>query len=429
MKRQPFTSYILEKNLLPREKYRLRNGIGINSIKNIVNEAVLIANENFRSGVSTNVFKLNGKAVYSTNCLKEKIILRHCASNLNQALGLNLKQRNTIIDEVKCYLKEGSKFRVYRLDIRSFFESIDTSVLIKKIEGNIKISRHTRNLVEWYLKACKLKLNNLGLPRGLEISPILSEIYLIDFDRIMKECHHNLYYSRFVDDIIIITKGNESESSYLDFINNSLPYGLNLNTLKHKKNISPIIDSRKQGQQPNGTELHSFDFLGYEIKIIDSHVPKAGKNGYKAVYRDVKVNFSKKRLKKFKTRISRAFYSYNKTSDFTMLTDRLKFLTSNRGIKRQTKGQNVIMKKNISTGIFYSNSKLDSDSPHLKELDDFIFFCIKNTNARINKGRITPLTPTQIRTLLKNSFSSGFKKRTHISFNFNKCVEITKIWS
>lgn len=429
MKRQPFTSYILEKNLLPREKYQLRASLGSNAINTVVKDALLIAHENFRSGVAAKRFSLHGKAVYSTDCLKEKAILRHCASNLHQALGLNIKQRSIIIDEVKKYLKEGSTFKIYRLDIKRFFESINIELLLKKIENNINISRHTRNLVEWYIKICKIKFNNPGLPRGLEISPIMSEIYLIEFDKAIKESVHILYYSRFVDDIIIISKGKEDESRFLIEIKKLLPPGLEINESKHKKFISPVIKERSQGANPSGTELYKFDLLGYEIKIINSFVPTGGRNAHKAIYRDVKINFSEKRLKKFKTRISRAFYSYNKTGDFLMLSDRLKFLTSNRGIKRQVKGYSTKNKKTISTGIYYSNSRLDCDSHHLKELDSFLFYCIEKITARINKNRKTFLSKHQRESLLRNSFRTGFNKRIHISFSFKRCSEITKIWS
>ncbi|MET3068279.1 antiviral reverse transcriptase Drt3a [Atlantibacter hermannii] len=424
MKRQPFTKYILEKNLLPREKFHLGSKF---SIDQVCNDAHLIAEENFRSGVQVNTFLLNGKSVYSTKCLKEKVILRHCSQNLNQALGLNLKQRNKIIDEVKTYLAEGSKYKIYRLDIKSFFESIDVSLLIRSIEENINISRHTRNLVEWYLKGCQLKHDNKGLPRGLEISPILSDIYLIKFDEKLNSTKNVIYYSRFVDDIILITTGEENERFFLHTINEILPNGLKLNDSRHKKSISPLIEERKQGNTPNGSILHSFDFLGYKIEIINTHVP-GGRNAYKSVYRKIAIGFSDKRLKRFKTRISRAFYAYNKDADFSLLHDRIKFLTSNRGIKRQARGNGIIIKKNISTGIFYSNSKLDSNSEHLLELDKFLYFCINNVNCRMNSNIKKPLTKNQKRQLVKNSFRSGFNKKTHINFNFNRCSEIVKIW-
>ncbi|HEI8821585.1 TPA: RNA-directed DNA polymerase [Serratia marcescens] len=425
MNKQAFTSYILEKNLLAREKFHLKSKYGVNASSLLSQSALLIAHENFRSGVKVKVFSLQGKAVYSTACLREKIILRHCASNLHQAMGLNLKQRHSIIDEVKTYLREGSKFKIYRLDIKSFFESINFELLMENIEGNINISRHTRNLVEWYLKGCKKKHQNSGLPRGLEISPVLSEIYLIDFDNFIKTHIDVLYYSRFVDDILLITTSNEDESEFLNFINTSLPKGLEINSAKDKKSISPIITERKQGSNPNGTELHSFNFLGYQIKIINTHVTKGS---FKATYRTITIGFSEKRLKKFKTRISRAFYAYNNNNDYKILLDRIKFLTSNREIKRQVKGQGKVMKRKISTGIFYSNSKLDPNSSHLDELDKFLFFCIQNNTSRLNKSRKTPLTNAQKRELLKNSFKSGFIKRTHISFNYKRCAEMMKIW-
>lgn len=206
-----------------------------------------------------------------------------------------------------------------------------------------------------------------------------------------------------------------------------MPRGLKLNNSKHKKSISPLIEEKKQGNAPNGTLLHNFDFLGYNIGITNTHVP-GGKNAHKSVYRNVAIGFSDKRLKKFKTRISRAFYAYNKDANFSLLHDRIKFLTSNRGIKRQARGNGIIIKKSISTGIFYSNSKLDPHSDHLSELDRFLYFCINNVNCRINSKVKISLTKNQKKQLMKNSFRSGFNKKTHINFNFNRCSEIVKIW-
>ncbi len=131
MNRQPFTSSALKRNLSESEKSFYFNKNNVDKLESLISDAVLIASENFRSGVTVKKINIKGRCVYNASCLKEKLILRHCNANLKCLESLLPKQRNKIIDELKIYLKEGAQFRVYRLDIKSFFESIDLPQLFQ----------------------------------------------------------------------------------------------------------------------------------------------------------------------------------------------------------------------------------------------------------------------------------------------------------
>ncbi|EEG87726.1 hypothetical protein PROPEN_00027 [Proteus penneri ATCC 35198] len=155
-----------------------------------------------------------------------------------------------------------------------------------------RLSRHTKNLIEWYLKACERIHGTHGLPRGLEISPMLSELYLSEFDLNINRHTEVFYYSRFVDDMVIVSSGNESQNSFMKQVEAFLPNGLKLN--KDKLNISPLIPKRSKGNN-NGKLLHQFDFLGYSFSIIDTQVPKNAEN---SIYRNVVIDLSSSRLKK-----------------------------------------------------------------------------------------------------------------------------------
>jgi hypothetical protein len=235
MNRQPFTSSALKRNLTENEKnyYFIKNNN--EELELLIKDAVLIAEENFRAGISITKLNIKGRCVYSASSLKEKLILRHCNSNLKCLDALLPKQRNKIIDELKIYLKEGTKFKVYRLDIKSFFESIQLLQLFKKMHDESRLSRHTKNIIEWYLKACQRIHGTQGLPRGLEISPMLSELYLSEFDNNIKRHAEVFYYSRFVDDMVIISSGNENQASFMEQVEAFLPNGLKLNKDKLKK--------------------------------------------------------------------------------------------------------------------------------------------------------------------------------------------------
>lgn len=425
MNRQPYTSMALKSKLTDNERYNLFQD-DPDEVEKLISDAVIIAHENFRAGVSINKFLLKGRCVYSSSCLKEKLILRHTNVNLRGAKGGILKQRNTIIEEIKINLREGTKYRVYRLDIKSFFESVNLEILIAIINGKKYLSRHTKNIIEWYLRTCERTYDSKGLPRGLEISPILSEIYLSEFDKKIKNEKNIFYYARFVDDIIIISSGEENEHELIKKIEALLPEGLVLNTTKHKKSISPLIPKRKQGVDPDGTLVYKFDFLGYSFSIIDSVL--INKKIANSCYRQINIDLSDNRLKKIKTRISKSFYSYKKNGDFRLLIDRISFLTSNRDLKRKIKNPSLVDKLKISTGIYYSNAKLDINSKSLSALDDFLVFCTNSNKHRLSKKNTYSLGKNQKKELLRNSFKKGFIERIYRKYNYGRYKEITKIW-
>lgn len=425
MNRQPFTTMALKSKLTDNERYHLYK-LSPDDIEAFINDSLNIAHENFRAGVSIHKFQLKGRCVYSSSCLKEKLILRHANFNLKKTKGVFLKQRNIMIEEIKTNLKEGTQYRVYRLDIKSFFESIDLDILISIINDNVDISRHTKNIVKWYLKTCERNFSSKGLPRGLEISPVLSEIYLSEFDKEIIKDNDVFYYARFVDDIIIITSGVEDEKELINKIETTLPQGLVLNSNEEKKSISPLLNKRKQGVQPHGSLIYKFSFLGYCFSVIDTVLPNAKMAN--ACYRHVKVDLSPSRLKKIKTRIAKSFYAFKKNGDFKLLLDRISFLTSNRDLKRKLKNTSVVDKLKISTGIYYSNAKLDENSESLLSLDSFLIFCTSSNKHRINTIAKFSLNKKQKKEILRNSFKKGFSERIYRKFNYGRYSEIIKIW-
>ncbi|HFU4255615.1 TPA: hypothetical protein ACH5ZB_003835 [Escherichia coli] len=65
MNRQPFTSAALKRNLSESEKayYFKKNNVA--ELESLISDAVLIANENFRSGVSVKKLNIKGRCVYT----------------------------------------------------------------------------------------------------------------------------------------------------------------------------------------------------------------------------------------------------------------------------------------------------------------------------------------------------------------------------
>lgn len=362
------------------------------------------------------------KTIYSVNSLPEKLVLRKCAKNVRRATKIRLKSRSQIIKEIKVFLREGTLYRIYRLDISSFFESCDYERILE-ILPKYRVSTQTQVLLRSFLESFNSNYSS-GLPRGVEVSPILAELCLTDLDLTISSMKHVFYYSRFVDDIFIITSCNEDKKEFLKKVRKSLPAGLILN---HNKTRSFDIPARSTGMSPMpDPTLYSFDYLGYKISIVDTDLSKINPNKpaplKKTQYRRIDVDLTARKVSKIKSKIIKSFYSFTKDSDYELLKDRLVFLSSNRDML------NKIKNRKIPTGIYYNHPEIDNPSPALKELDIFLKTLITNPRGRIESILVGKLNNIHKKNLLKISFQEGFKKRIFKKYSPNRLRAIARIW-
>lgn len=92
-----------------------------------------------------------------------------------------------------------------KTDIKNFFISINHNVLKKKIYKELNHVMSPRDC-DVLLKKCTV--SGKGLPLGLITSPVLSNIYLKDFDiglykKLSKLDCNNIIYTRYADDMVI----------------------------------------------------------------------------------------------------------------------------------------------------------------------------------------------------------------------------------
>jgi hypothetical protein len=364
----------------------------------IINLAVSCSNNLFSESAPLDELKLGTKTGYKAKKLPEKLVLRKMLQNLRRNVPDSFKHRDQIASELITYLKEGSIFCIYRLDIKSFFESVPLEFLYEKLELMPDLSNHTKKLIISFLDRFYYDHMADGLPRGVEISSVLSEIVLSDFDKFIARDPNVFYWTRYVDDIILITSSNENKKYFLSRLQDRLPPELKFNRSKQS-----IIDIPKKSK--NGGLVGCLDFLGYKYSIIDA--------GSVNAYRTINIDLSESKVVKFKTRISQALYNYKKTNDFDLLYDRLIFLASNRDI---TSSKN----RNIATGIYYSYPKIDPKASLAKNLDPFLRKNVLSSRFNFSQG--------QIDILLKISFPRAFKERTFKKFSPYRLFEISRVW-
>ena len=322
-------------------------------------------------------------------------VIRHAAT-------VSPLSRNSIIRSLKNTLEKTYRHSVIRLDIKHYFDSISHATLLDILDENRQVDSITKHLVSVLLKEFgKLTRKNDGIPQGVGISSQLAEIYLSNFDKIIRSQPGVLYYARYVDDIVLVVETAELADSVQKEINIQLnKLGLVRN---HTKDCQ--IDTTDSGEYPLGTKV---EYLGYVFNR-----PVGSK--------DLFTSIVDRRVIKKTSRMDRAFEVWNRkspdptkpnTGNDGLLVDRVRYLAGNIKLSNT--------KSNVVAGIYYSNSSLDEDSVQLTELDDHLQKLIKKHEALMS----TTLTDK----LKKISFRVGFQDRAFLRFSPHQLERISICW-
>ena len=168
------------------------------------------------------------------------------------------------IKAVKQNIYAGHQF-VYDVDLSKYFDSIDHGKLFILLRERL-VDQGILGLLQQWLRAPvalpngQLEASHKGSPQGGVISPLLSNIYLHAFDRIVnnpdgKFAKANIRIVRYADDFLLMGKGYFSKEilSYINRIMENM--GLSLNQEKTK-----LLHTSK-------SSLH---FLGFEFRKVPS---------------------------------------------------------------------------------------------------------------------------------------------------------------
>ena len=365
-------------------------------------------------------------------------VTKQLQRNIYKTFKVKQASRKVIIDQLKLLFDDGFPKIIIRTDIEKFYESIPHKELLEKIEENSLLSFPSKNMIRRVLNQYwKILIADgiksitdarVGIPRGIGFSAYLSELYLRGFDNKIKSLSNVTYYSRYVDDIIIIITPkhrNEIKSKllYESEIKNILFNSTKLNINSSK---TQIIDLTKENRERKISQNYILTYLGYKFKISYSKKTEQQKNGdiREFISKDkLKVFMSDDKLQRFKDKIDASFAEYNtlvikyateKNATERMLLKRIKFLTNNHQLFRR--------KSNVFIGIYFSNEFLSEPFLDLIELDKYL------------KMKISALpVSTSIKlvdTLNKFSFENGFIKKSIVRFNTDsfKNGKMLQIW-
>jgi len=307
---------------------------------------------------------------------------------------------------------ESVPYRIYRWDITKYFESFDRDEVKNFINQINNLSPKNKILLFSLLEKHR-DLGGSGSPRGLSLSSALTELMMHEFDSKAFAHPDVFFYARYVDDIIVITSANENNQNFRQLAEKNLPKGLIFNELKSQE--SKKIGKSAAPKKQNDKFIYSFEYLGYKISIKN----KTDKNKN----RIIDIDMADKKVKKYKKRLSRAFYEFTKTGDTELLIDRLRFLTKNFKVYNQH------IEKTKLSGIYYNYPAIQGNMSNLKDLDGFVKALVIG-----RKGRLANLLSFKLNSRLKsrilaNSFVRGYENISFVTFNPERINEIKQCWN
>ncbi|MBP3126077.1 antiviral reverse transcriptase Drt3a [Thalassospira sp. ER-Se-21-Dark] len=318
--------------------------------------------------------------------------MKQLQHNIRRLYKVKQANRHEIVCQLRELLGDGFPKYVIRTDVSSFYETIPRKQLLKKLRDDPLLTLASKKLIRRVLYEYGYLTGSadVGLPRGIGISAYLAELYMRDIDRTIRDYPGVLFYARYVDDIFIIFCAPP-----------------NVGTLGFRRAIASAFKKLELKRNRTKTEIFklwpsqglSVQYLGYKFTFCTG---------------SIELKMTDKKIARYKQRIDLSFSAYEKKSKKseknarTLLEKRVRFLTGNTRL--------VNNKKNVVSGVFFSNSLLNK-LDDLDELDSYLATKISTlTSARLGAR------------LLQHSFKNGFETRKYHKFSARDLSQIVEVW-
>lgn len=211
------------------------------------------------------VKSMNKTREISIPTLRDKLVIKYLDFYIRdkfEEVTKNILNAQQIIKKVKDSKNKYDSF--IKVDIQNFFSSINHEILVNKLKSNIDDERILNLITKVITQSTvdvntpfkqRIKYNNKeGLPQGLSISGLLSEIYL--FDLVQKYSKKdNLEFFRYVDDVLIFCKKSDIEEITKSLKSDFEDLKLTIHDFAINSNKSSF-----------GNINEPFEFLGYKFE-------------------------------------------------------------------------------------------------------------------------------------------------------------------
>jgi RNA-directed DNA polymerase len=154
--------------------------------------------------------------------------------------------------------------RVIDLDLRAYFDNVQHSQLLEKVARRVQDASVMR-LLKMILKSTGTK----GVPQGGVISPMLSNLYLTEVDRMLEKAiattrrgkYPNVQYARFADDLVVLIDSHPRHDWLIGAVEKRLREELAKLRVEINEEKSRKVDLLQEER---------FGFLGFEYRRVRS---------------------------------------------------------------------------------------------------------------------------------------------------------------
>jgi RNA-directed DNA polymerase len=160
------------------------------------------------------------------------------------------------------------KTRVIDLDLRAYLDSVRHDLLLQKVARRVNDADVMR-LLKLILKSTGKK----GVPQGGVISPVLSNVYLNEVDKMLEKAieatrrgqYTQMQYARFADDLVVLISSHPQQDWVVKAVDKRLREELGKLKVEINEEKTRMVNLTKGG---------SFGFLGFEYRLIRSRQGK-----------------------------------------------------------------------------------------------------------------------------------------------------------
>jgi RNA-directed DNA polymerase len=156
------------------------------------------------------------------------------------------------------------KTRIIDVDLKGYFDNVRHDLLLAKVAQRVQ-DEHVMHLLKLILKAGGKR----GVPQGGVISPVLSNLYLNEVDRMLERAKEHtrrgtytgIEYARYADDLVVLIGADKAHDWLLTAVERRLREEFAKLKVEINEEKSRIVDLRRG---------ESFGFLGFDFRRIRS---------------------------------------------------------------------------------------------------------------------------------------------------------------
>lgn len=372
-----------------RDKFKIQKEEMLTGLLSSVVETV--SSKDFAFGISEHDLGLNKSVFREEQNPATFFVLKQLQHNIRKLYKVKQSNRYNIICQIRESLSDKFPKYYFKTDIKSFYESIPRQQILKQLDSDSLLTQTSKKFIRKIMYEYEqISGGASGLPRGIGVSAYLAELYMRGVDRQIQRLPSVKYYARYVDDIFILAfpTPNEDSAEIKQTIETAIEnYDLTIN--QDKTDYGSIA-----GSLPD-----PIVYLGYKF-CLEGGV--------------IQLMLTDAKIERYKARVDASFSAFHNLADNnpkkakSQLLKRLRFLTGNTRLSNN--------KKNIVTGIYFSNS-LITDISSLAGLDDYLVSKIPTL--------MNPRLEAKVATL---SFTDGFLQKTFFKFSAKELSQIVGAW-